>query len=189
MSAADGFAHFDDFSVPEGSPLCYAYWVRAYDQAGNLYDGDSGCPRPGEYRCGRLLERTPPPVPVMTGLRGGNHGVLVEWVASPTQDLRAFHVYRSDKEMDPPQFLACVFTDGTVSATRWGRDEAVVCRCPSRRGSARRTWLLPRHGGRTASRLFGYRVSRSTGWATRAKGRRSERSHRRRRSCTRPTYL
>jgi hypothetical protein len=120
MFTVDGFIHFDDFSVPEGSPLCYAYWVRAYDQAGNLYDGDQGCPaRREEYLCARLTERTPPPVPVMTGLRARNRGVLVEWVSSPVQDLRAFHVYRSDKEMDPPQFLAAVFTDGTVSPTPW----------------------------------------------------------------------
>jgi hypothetical protein len=45
--------------------------------------------------------------------------VLVEWMSSPVQDLRAFHVYRSDAELDPPRFLACVFTDGTVSATPW----------------------------------------------------------------------
>jgi hypothetical protein len=120
MSAADGRIWFEDLSVPEGSPLCYGYWVRAYDQAGNLYQGDNGCPWPGEYRCARLREKTPPPVPVMTGLRARNDGVLVEWISSPVQDLRAFHVYRSDAEFDPPTFLACVFTDGTVSATKWG---------------------------------------------------------------------
>ena len=119
MWATDGSIWFDDHSVPEGSPLCYGYWVRAYDQAGNLYDGTHGCPRPGEYRCARLREKTPPPVPVMTGLRARNNGVLVEWMSSPVQDLRAFHVYRSDAELDPPRFLACVFTDGTVSPTPW----------------------------------------------------------------------
>jgi hypothetical protein len=120
MYAADGSIWFEDFSVPAGSPLCYGYWVRAYDQAGNLYPGDNGCPaRPEEYRCARLREKTPPPVPVMTGLRAHNNGVLVEWISSPVPDLRAFHVYRSDTELDPPRFLACIFTDGTVSATRW----------------------------------------------------------------------
>ncbi len=119
MWAADGSIWFDDFSVPEGSPLCYGYWVRAYDLAGNLYAGSNGCPRPGEYRCARLREKTPPPVPVMTGLLARNNGVLVEWMSSPVQDLRAFHVYRSDTELDPPRFLSCVFTDGTVSSTPW----------------------------------------------------------------------
>jgi len=118
LFAADGRVWFEDFSVPQGSPLCYGYWVRAYDQAGNLY-AENACPKPGEYRCGRLREKTPPPVPVMTGLRARNNAVLVEWASSPVQDLRAFHVYRSDSELDPPKFLACVFTDGTVSTTRW----------------------------------------------------------------------
>jgi len=119
MWNSDGRIWFDDFSVPEASPLCYGYWVRAYDYAGNLYDGRNGCPRAGEYLCARLREKTPPPAPVMTGLRARNNGVLVEWMGSPVQDLHAFHVYRSDAELDPPVFLACVFTDGTVSATPW----------------------------------------------------------------------
>ncbi|MGB9376480.1 MAG: hypothetical protein WCB04_03100 [Mycobacteriales bacterium] len=120
MLAADGVIWFDDLSVPEGSPLCYGYWVRAYDFAGNLYDGDNGCPaREEEYRCARLREKSPPPVPVMTALRARNNGVLVEWISSPVQDLRAFHVYRSDAELDPPKFLACVFTDGSVSPAPW----------------------------------------------------------------------
>ena len=119
MWTTDGSIWFDDSSVPEGSPLCYGYWVRGYDLAGNLYDGSNGCPRPGEYLCARLREKTPPPAPVMTGLRARNNGVLVEWAGSPIQDLRAFHVYRSDTELDPPRFLACVFTDGTVSPTPW----------------------------------------------------------------------
>jgi hypothetical protein len=119
MWAADGSIWFDDYSVPQGSPVCYGYWVRAYDLAGNLYDGNHGCPKPGEYLCTRLREKTSPPVPVMTGLRARNDAVLVEWMSSPVQDLRAFHVYRSDAELDPPRFLACVFTDGTVSHMPW----------------------------------------------------------------------
>lgn len=120
MWAADGSISFEDYSVPEGSPLCYGYWVRGYDLAGNLYEGNRGCPKLGEYRCARLREKTPPPVPVLTGLRARNNGVLVEWMSSPVQDLHAFHVHRSDSELDPPRFLACVFTDGTVSSTPWG---------------------------------------------------------------------
>jgi hypothetical protein len=117
--AADGHIWFDDYSVPEGSPLCYGYWVRAYDLAGNLYPGNNGCPKPAEYRCARLREKTPPPVPVLTGLRARDNSVLIEWVSAPVQDLHAFHVYRSDAEFDPPAFLACVYTDGSVSTTRW----------------------------------------------------------------------
>lgn len=112
-----GSAFFDDFSVPPGSPLCYAYWLRAYDATQNLYGGV--CPEPGEYVCQRLREQTPPPPPVIVGLRARNRAVLVEWIASPVQDLRAFHVYRSDREDDEPVFLGCVLTDGTVLGERW----------------------------------------------------------------------
>jgi hypothetical protein len=120
MVKATGRISFDDFSVPEGSPVCYGYWIRAYDQAGNDYAGNQGCPRRrDEYVCMRLQEKTPPPAPIVTGLRARNRAVLVEWIASPVQDLRAFHVYRSRKELDPPDFLACVFLDGTISPNRW----------------------------------------------------------------------
>jgi hypothetical protein len=121
MLAADGIIWFDDHSVPAGSPVCYAYWVRAYDFAGNLYAGDEhACPADrNEYRCASLREKTPPEVPVVTGLRARNNGVLVEWIAAPEQDIRAFHVYRSELESGPPKFLACVFTDGTVFQVPW----------------------------------------------------------------------
>lgn len=118
--AADGEAWFDDFSVPSNSPICYAYWVRAYDYSGNLYPGDQhGCPRPGEYRCASLREKTAPQAPVLTALRARNNGVEIEWVGAPEQDLRAFHVYRAEAEADPPKFLACVLTDGTTRTTPW----------------------------------------------------------------------
>ena len=107
--------------MPAGSPVCYAYWVRAYDFAGNLYGGDEhACPASrNQDPCASLREKTPPEVPVVTGLRARNNGVLVEWIASPEQDLRAFHIYRSYREFDPPKFLACVFTDGTVASVPW----------------------------------------------------------------------
>lgn len=159
MYAAAGSIEFDDFSIPKSSPLCYGYWVRAYDQAGNLYPGSNGCPaKKQEYRCARLREKTPPPVPVMTGLRARNKGVLVEWISSPVQDLRAFQVYRSDAELDPPKFLACVFTDGTVSATPWkglvpSCDDVPAVPDPlAARGSYLDTTAEPHH-------VYWYRVS------------------------------
>lgn len=119
MLESTGKIFFDDLSVPEGSPLCYAYWVRAYDTSQNLYGGNRGCPEDDQYVCMRLLEETPPQAPVITGLRARDNAVLVEWIGSPVQDLRAFHVYRSDREFDPPVFLACVLTDGTILPTPW----------------------------------------------------------------------
>ncbi len=116
----NGSICFDDYSVPEGSPLCYAYWVRAYDTAQNLYPGAYGCPASDkEYVCQRLYEQKPPPAPIITALKARNKSVLLEWIASPLQDLRAFHVYRGEREDDVPQFLGCVLSDGTPWPGRW----------------------------------------------------------------------
>jgi len=119
--AETGKIFFDDFSVAPGSPICYAYWVRAFDVARNVYPGkySSGCPDTGEYVCQKLLEETAPPFPIISALKARSNSVLIEWLASPIQDLRAFHIYRSEKENDPPVFVACVFKDGTVSPTKW----------------------------------------------------------------------
>jgi hypothetical protein len=117
---AEGSIFFEDTSVPAGSPVCYAYWVRAYDLSGNLYEGDRGCPAsPAEYVCQRLLEETPPPVPILAALKARNNGVRIEWISSPVQDLRAFHIYRSDKENGPLEFVGGVLTDGTVLPGKW----------------------------------------------------------------------
>ncbi|NQX13466.1 hypothetical protein HQQ80_17705 [Microbacteriaceae bacterium VKM Ac-2855] len=115
-----GVIYFEDTSVPANSPLCYAYWVRAYDHSGNLYAGeDAACPKPGEYVCAALHEKTPPRAPVVTAMRARNRAVELEWIGAPEPDLHAFHVYRSDTEADSGRFVACVFTDGSVQATPW----------------------------------------------------------------------
>ena len=124
--AQTGKIYFEDFSVPAGSSVCYAYWVRAYDHAGNLYTGQQGCPRehsePGaypEYACQRLYEQTPPPVPIITALKARDRAVQVEWVSAPAQDLRAFHIYRSENELDPPVFVGCILNDGSIYPGPW----------------------------------------------------------------------
>jgi fibronectin type 3 domain-containing protein len=116
-----GRIYFDDYSRPAGSPLCYAYWVRAFDNARNVYPGKNkgGCPEDGEYICQRIYEEIAPPFPVVSGLTARNDEVVVEWLSSPIQDLRAFHVYRSDKEDGAPVFVGCVLNDGTVSSEKW----------------------------------------------------------------------
>jgi hypothetical protein len=43
-----------------------------------------------------LRERTPPPPPVLTGLKARNRAILVQWVAPPVQDLFGFIVVRSE---------------------------------------------------------------------------------------------
>ena len=85
--AETGNIYYEDYSVPEGSPICYAYWVRAFDMARNLYPGKwyNECPDTGEYICQRLYEETPPPVPIISGLKAKNDSVLVEWISSSGQ--------------------------------------------------------------------------------------------------------
>lgn len=118
-----GRIFFEDSSIPSGSPLCYAYWVRAFDFAGNLYPGNHGCPEEfgafPEYACQRLYEETPPPVPIITALKARDGAVQIEWISSPIQDLRAFHVYRSDRENDLPVFVGCILSDGSPYPGRW----------------------------------------------------------------------
>jgi len=46
----------------------------------------------------RLRDETPPPPPIPSAVQAQDEAVLLEWVAAPSQDLHAFHVYRSDDE-------------------------------------------------------------------------------------------
>jgi len=111
---------YRDTSVPKDSPVCYAYWVRAFDQARNLYQGSGGCPASkNEYKCGRIVEGISPPYPVITGLCAEHRAVVISWAASPVQDLRAFHIYRSRNENEVGEFAGCVLRDGTIFGQRW----------------------------------------------------------------------
>jgi hypothetical protein len=64
MFLVHGVIAFDDYSVPANSPLCYAYWIRAYDFAGNLYPGDvhgaRGPVSTSAPRCATRLRRSCP---------------------------------------------------------------------------------------------------------------------------------
>ena len=165
LLAKTGQIYFEDYSVPNGSPLCYAFWVRAFDHAGNLYSGHYGCPvdpvDPGgypEYACQRLYEETPPPYPIITALKARDGAVQIEWISSPIQDLRAFHIYRSDKENDPPVFVGCVLSDGTPYAGPWTGMKPDCADIPGEANPA------AAHGAYLdqtvkANRLYWYRVS------------------------------
>ncbi|MFX1237911.1 MAG: hypothetical protein ACFE8P_09355 [Promethearchaeota archaeon] len=110
-----GSIYYEDTTVPLGSPICYAYWVRAYDTSGNLNSGrfSDSCPEEGSYICQKLHDSIPPPIPFIVGLNARNRAVLVEWISSPIQDLYAFHVYRSEKEEEPGIAIARVYLDGS----------------------------------------------------------------------------
>ncbi|MGD2085750.1 MAG: hypothetical protein PVH61_06145 [Candidatus Aminicenantes bacterium] len=127
MLDTTGRIYFSDDSVPEGSPICYSYWVRAFDESRNLYEGEYLCPKEGEHLCQKLYEETPPPVPIIAGMKARSNSMQLRWISSPVQDLRCFHVYRSFKESEPGVFVACVKPDGTSSPTRWAGIETPSC--------------------------------------------------------------
>lgn len=89
---------FDDRTIPAGSPLCYAYWIKAKDSSDNL-SGSFPIPSPAEQaqiKCERLRDRTPPENAIISGLYAQAEQIRVEWIGPPTQDTRAYHVYRAD---------------------------------------------------------------------------------------------
>ena len=94
---------FIDRNVPAGSPLCYAYWVKAQDRSQNK---SGSWPLPAHLKvetvvCERLRDRTPPEPAILSGLSARDHEVLVEWIGPPVQDIGAYHVYRSEAEAGP----------------------------------------------------------------------------------------
>ncbi|MGQ0739056.1 MAG: hypothetical protein ACT4OJ_08375 [Bacteroidota bacterium] len=93
-----GNFYFDDRNIPAGSPLCYAYWIKAKDSSDNL-SGNWPIPSPAEIaqiKCERLRDRTPPEQAIISGLYAQAEQVRVEWIGPPTQDTRAYHVYRAE---------------------------------------------------------------------------------------------
>lgn len=96
ISAGNFF--FNDRTIPAGSPLCYAYWIKAKDSSDNL-SGSFPIPSPAEQlqiKCERLRDRTPPENAIISGLFAQAEQIRVEWIGPPTQDTRAYHVYRAE---------------------------------------------------------------------------------------------
>ena len=90
-------AHFDDHTVPPGSPLCYAYIVKAQDHSQNI-SGRFPVPLtpPDTIVCQRLRDRTPPEPAIVAGLFARDDSIQVDYIGPPVQDIAAYHVYRSD---------------------------------------------------------------------------------------------
>lgn len=89
---------FNDRSIPAGSPLCYAYWIKAKDSSDNI-SGSFPIPSAAEkleIKCDRLRDRTPPEPALISGLFAQAEQIRVEWIGPPTQDTRAYHVYRAE---------------------------------------------------------------------------------------------
>ena len=98
----DGKVFFDDFTVPLGSPLCYAYLIKAIDTSLNM---SGSFPIPDvtkeEIPCERLRDKTPPEGAIITGLFARDTAIEVQWIGAPIQDIGAWHVYRSESEAGP----------------------------------------------------------------------------------------
>ncbi|MBN1327468.1 MAG: hypothetical protein JW996_05925 [Candidatus Cloacimonetes bacterium] len=100
IAAVYGKPYFDDYTVPAGSPLCYAYWLKSRDGSQNL---SGSWPYPNSLEipllvCQRLRDETPPPPPIITAVQARDDAIYLEWIAAPSQDLGVFHIYRSLQE-------------------------------------------------------------------------------------------
>jgi hypothetical protein len=92
-----GHVMYNDFTVPAGSPLCYAYWIKAKDSSENQ-SGSFPVPSPAEKAqivCVHLRDTTPPEPAVITGMNALNNSILVQWIGPPSQDIRAYQLYRA----------------------------------------------------------------------------------------------
>ncbi len=89
VQPADSVVYIDK-SVPPNSPLCYRYAVLAVDNSHNLSDTS-------EMKCIKPIEKTPPPPPVIVGLKARNMAILIQWISPPIQDLFGFVVERKEE--------------------------------------------------------------------------------------------
>jgi fibronectin type 3 domain-containing protein len=94
---SQGHVMYNDFTVPAGSPLCYAYWIKAKDSSENQ-SGSFPVPSPAEKAqivCVHLHDTTPPEPAVITGMNALNNSIFIQWIGPPSQDIRAYHLYRA----------------------------------------------------------------------------------------------
>jgi fibronectin type 3 domain-containing protein len=80
--------------------------VKAVDKAQNK-SGSWPFPDPATERtvCQRLRDKTPPDPAIISGLFARAGAIRVEWIGPPVQDIRAYHVYRSENENGPYKFV------------------------------------------------------------------------------------
>ena len=108
-AAGDSFTWFEDHTVPAGSPLCYGYLIKAKDTSQNT----SGDWPPNfaieEMVCQNLRDRTGPDPAAITALDARDNAVSIQWVAPPIQDVKAYHIYRSQQPNSGYIWLGGVF--------------------------------------------------------------------------------
>jgi fibronectin type 3 domain-containing protein len=105
-SSTIGRPYFEDHTVPKGSPICYAYLIKALDKAQNM-SGEFPIPNllTEEIVCQRLRDKTPPEPAFISKLMARDASILIEWIGPPVQDIKAYHVYRSESEAGPYKWV------------------------------------------------------------------------------------
>jgi hypothetical protein len=104
-----------DRTVPTGSPICYAYLVKAFDLTGNL-SGQFPIPDilTEEIVCQHLLDGTPPDPAIISALLSRDSTIILNWVGAPNQDIVGYHIYRSDNEYGPYKWVGGKFVSPLI---------------------------------------------------------------------------
>jgi hypothetical protein len=97
---------FTDRTIPEGSPLCYAYVVSVEDSAGNQ---SVSMPLPDPVRdrvlCANLIDIVSPLPGHITGIVPAENAMTISAMTAPVQDLAGFYLYRRSDSAQPYVFM------------------------------------------------------------------------------------
>ena len=113
-SEAETLMRFEDKTLPEDSPLCYAYVVAAQDSAGNQ---SVRFPVPDPIQdvvlCARLIDHKAPTPGSIARFSYDNNKIVVRARTVPVQDLMAFHLYRTTDTAAQYTFLQSKILDAS----------------------------------------------------------------------------
>jgi|GEM_PF-610557 len=103
---------FVDETVPEKSPLCYAYLVSAQDSSGNQ-SVQFPIPDPVEdvVLCANLVDKTAPPPASVARFSHEENRIVVRATTLPVQDLIGFHLYRTTDTNATYSFVKTMLLD------------------------------------------------------------------------------
>lgn len=147
---------YADVSLPEMSPLCYEYVVRAFDRSQNV-----SLDTKGNITCGRLHDTKGPEAPTITALKARGNSIRIEWVAPPTPDLFTFRIQRSENGTNwseiqtDPAFPAKIKCEDTPPE---GREFAVGLGPGMHEGKDKNTYWLEDAQGIKPNVKYYYRV-------------------------------
>lgn len=106
---------YTDETVPEQSPLCYAYVVSVEDSSGNQ---SVSFPIPDPVQdiviCARLRDNTPPLAASVARFSHDENRITVRALTVPVQDLKALHLYRTADTTRPYTFVQAMVLDNAT---------------------------------------------------------------------------